>query len=97
MDSQQIESLKIVFVSRFPKDIDCPRGGVETATVGLARAIQGLGAKNIHVVSLERGIADVVKETHENIHLHRLGRSTWPCPSVEAAPTMTAADISFQP
>ena len=78
MDTQQIENLKIVFVSRFPKDIDSPRGGVETATVGLARAIQGIGVKHVHVVSLERDIASVVKETHENINVHRLGRSAWP-------------------
>jgi len=70
--------MKVVLVSRFPTSIDQPRGGVETATVGLAKALFAAGITDIHVLTLESGITDPIIEDHEGITVHRLKRSGWP-------------------
>ncbi len=70
--------MKIALVSRFPRDIDKPRGGVETATVGLARALQARQECEVHVVTLEQGLSSPTSECHEGIGVHRLPRSRWP-------------------
>lgn len=71
--------MRVVLVSRFPVDPDKPKGGVETATVGLARALVAEGISDLHVVTLEQGLqADVVQEVHEGIQVHRLPRSSVP-------------------
>ncbi len=70
--------MKIALVSRFPEDIDKPRGGVETATVGLARALKAREDCELHVLTLEQGLSAVLRECHEGIEVHRLPRSRWP-------------------
>ncbi len=70
--------MKVVFVSRFPKTVDTPRGGVETATVSLAQSLVDYQGLDVHVVTLERGLNEVVCETHGAITVHRLPRSAWP-------------------
>ena len=71
--------MRIVFVSRFPKEgIHNPRGGVETATIGLARALLGAGVSDLHIVTLERDIDVPQHESCEGIEVHRLPRSKWP-------------------
>ena len=72
------ETIRVVLVSRFPVDMDQPRGGVETATVSLARALLHLGVKDLHVVTLERHLGERKQERHEGIEVHRLPRSRWP-------------------
>ena len=76
--TDELKQGRIVLVSRFPAHIDQPRGGVETATVGLARALLGIGITDIHVVTLERQCERVCHETHQGIQVHRLPRSGWP-------------------
>ena len=71
-------AMKVVLVSRFPSDIDQPRGGVETATVGLAKALISLGITDLHIVTIEKHIADTCIENHEGFTVHRLPRSRWP-------------------
>lgn len=70
--------MKVALVSRFPVDPDKPKGGVETATVGLARALRDEGIKDLHIVTLEHGVTTPVLETHEGIQVHRLQRSRVP-------------------
>ena len=71
--------MRIVFVSRFPQNIDHPHGGVETATVGLLRALQSNGLDDLHVVTLEKGLATERQEEEQaGIRIHRLLRSSWP-------------------
>jgi len=70
--------MKVVFVSRFPRTVDTPRGGVETATVGLASALCQYEDVDLHVVTLERGLTDVIVEQHDGITVHRLERSRCP-------------------
>jgi len=71
-------AMKVVLVSRFPSDIDQPRGGVETATVGLAKALFSLGITDLHIVTIEKHIAETSIENHEGLTVHRLPRSRWP-------------------
>jgi len=70
--------LRIVLVSRFPQNIDQPRGGVETATIGLAKALIDFGAIDLHVVTLESDLQKTKKEFHDGITVHRLRRSRVP-------------------
>ncbi len=71
--------MKVVFVSRFPiGGANSPRGGVETATVSLARALLASGIEDLHIVALERGREDVTVEQHEGITVHRLPRTKMP-------------------
>lgn len=71
-------AMKVVLVSRFPSDIDQPRGGVETATVSLAKALFSLGITDLHIVTIEKHIAETCIENHEGLTVHRLPRSRWP-------------------
>ena len=71
-------AMKVVLVSRFPSDIDQPRGGVETATVSLAKALFSLGITDLHIVTIEKHIAETSIENHEGLTVHRLPRSRWP-------------------
>ena len=71
--------MKIVLVSRFPEDIDRPHGGVETATVALARALLDAGVEKLYIIALERDLNTNLKyEVYEGIHVHRLPRSFCP-------------------
>lgn len=70
--------MNVVFVSRFPVTVDSPRGGVETATLSLAQSLVTYQQANVHVVTLERELDDVMVESHGDITVHRLPRSRWP-------------------
>lgn len=70
--------LRAVLVSRFPKDPNKPRGGVETATIGLARALRDFANVEVHILTVEEKVSDVVREEIENISIHRLPRSSSP-------------------
>lgn len=74
----KIEEKRIVLVSRFPAEIDKPRGGVETATVSLAKALFNAGATDLHIVTLEKGLERPVQQNYDGIQVHRLQRSGFP-------------------
>jgi len=59
--------MRIVLYSRYPGDFDRPKGGVESATVNLARALARLPGNEVHVVTLERDIAARRGERDEDI------------------------------
>jgi len=64
--------MRIVLYSRYPADFDRPKGGVESVTVNLARALARLPENEVHVVTLERGLAMPRDERDEDIRIHRL-------------------------
>ena len=64
--------------SRMPADPDHPRGGVESATVGLVRGLAARDDIDLHILTLERGRdSDVVEET-PLATVHRLKRGRTP-------------------
>ncbi|MCK4851763.1 MAG: glycosyltransferase family 4 protein [Candidatus Omnitrophica bacterium] len=64
--------MKVVFFSRFPRDIDTPRGGVESATVNLAAALAAMDDIDIHVVTFEKQIRRAEVSRIGEITVHRL-------------------------
>lgn len=64
--------MKVVMFSRFPSDINHPRGGVETATIGLARGLMATSEIELHIVTLEKGRTGIETEIQEGITIHRL-------------------------
>lgn len=70
--------MKIAMVSRFPTDVDNPRGGVETATLGLYRALRGIDAGEIHILALTKSVSEIQVEEFDGLTVHRLPRSKWP-------------------
>ena len=64
--------------SRMPADPDQPRGGVESATVGLVRGLAARDDVELHVVTLEKELdADVVEKT-PLATVHRLAAGKTP-------------------
>jgi glycosyltransferase involved in cell wall biosynthesis len=70
--------LRVVIFSRFPETAERPRGGVESATVGLVRGLLERGDVEVHVVTLERAVNRVRVDSHDGVMVHRLPRSRWP-------------------
>jgi glycosyltransferase involved in cell wall biosynthesis len=71
-------SVRVALCSRFPAAIDQPKGGVESATVGLVRGLGARGDLDVHVVTLERGAGRVRVERHGGATVHRLPARWWP-------------------
>lgn len=70
--------MKIVIVSRVPSNFDHPRGGVETATIGLLRGLEAMAMAEIHVVTMERALSRIELSKHLAITVHRLPRTRFP-------------------
>lgn len=70
--------MKVVMFSRFPRDVEKPRGGVESATLGLLRGLAKLEGIELHLVTLEKGLSGDTIEKLGWITVHRLPRSNWP-------------------
>jgi glycosyltransferase involved in cell wall biosynthesis len=64
--------------SRFPEDVNKPRGGVETATLGLVRGLMALGSVELHLVTLEKGRTRQMVESSLGATIHRLPAPGWP-------------------
>lgn len=70
--------MKVAMFSRMPVDPDKPRGGVESATVGLVRGLSARDGVDLHVITLEKGRdADSVEET-SIATIHRLATGRMP-------------------
>jgi len=72
--------LRIVLVSRYPRSFDRPRGGVESVTVILARALARIDSMEIHLVTLEKGLFKEMIEHDGRVTIHRLPRTA--CPEI---------------
>jgi glycosyltransferase involved in cell wall biosynthesis len=70
--------LKIAIFSRYPSDSEHPKGGIESVTVVLAKALAQLGDLDVHVVTLERERTRVAVESNDAVTVHRLPRPRWP-------------------
>lgn len=70
--------MRVAIFSRFPRRSDRPRGGVETVTLALVRALEVMDDVDLHVVTLERDrrMSDV--STFGRTTIHRLPGSRWP-------------------
>jgi glycosyltransferase involved in cell wall biosynthesis len=64
--------------SRYPEDVNKPRGGVETATLGLVRGLMALGSVELHLVTLEKGRKERAVENSLGATIHRLPAPGWP-------------------
>ena len=64
--------------SRWPADPDQPRGGVESATVGLVRGLSARKNVELHVITLEKGRDDDVVEKTPLATVHRLAAGKMP-------------------
>lgn len=70
--------MKVALFSRYPNDPDHPKGGVESVTVVLARALARFDDLEVHLVTLERTQDRVVVSQDGRITIHRLPGSRWP-------------------
>ena len=73
-----MHAVKVAMFSRFPRDLRAPRGGVETVTLALSRALTRVDGIDLHVVALEKGLGRLEITQCEGITVHRLPRSRWP-------------------
>lgn len=70
--------MRVVLFSRYPRSFDLPKGGVESVTVILARALARMADLDVHLITLEKGLAEEMSETDDKVTIHRLAASTWP-------------------
>ncbi|MCD6303476.1 MAG: glycosyltransferase family 4 protein [Planctomycetes bacterium] len=70
--------MKVAIVSRYPRQADRPRGGVESVTVVLVGALARLEELDVHVVTLEADLSRPAVETAGRLTVHRLPGSRWP-------------------
>ncbi len=70
--------MKLALFSRYPEDSACPKGGIESVTVVLVKALSHLEGLDIHVITLERERTKVVVEYDGDVTVHRLPRTGWP-------------------
>lgn len=70
--------MRIAMFSRFPDHVDQPKGGVESATVGLVRGLSARPGTELHVVTLEKNRTLDVVEENELATVHRLHASGRP-------------------
>jgi glycosyltransferase involved in cell wall biosynthesis len=71
-------TVKVALFSRYPNDPGHPKGGVESVTVVLARALAQLDGLDVHVVTLERKRRETATTRDGTVTIHRLPGSPWP-------------------
>lgn len=70
--------LRVALLSRYPRQYNRPRGGVESVTVVLARALARLEDLEIHVITLDRSQSMLQVDRDGAVTVHRLPGSRWP-------------------
>ena len=70
--------MKIAIFSRYPLDSGRPKGGVESVTVVLVKALAQFDDLDVHVITLERDRATIAIEHDADVTVHRLPGSRWP-------------------
>ncbi|MDT8302440.1 MAG: glycosyltransferase family 4 protein [Sedimentisphaerales bacterium] len=70
--------MKIAIFSRYPSDSRCPKGGVESVTVVLVKALAQLDDLDVHIITLEQKRTDISVEQDGNVTVHKLPGSRWP-------------------
>ncbi len=72
--------MKVVFISRYPKTPDQPKGGVESVTTILAEALANHGVDELHVLTLRHDLKKDIIETFGKVTVHRLAVKK--CPQI---------------
>lgn len=70
--------MRLVLVSRYPRSFDRPRGGVESVTVILARALARMDNIDVHLITLEKNLTKDLSEQDGQVNIHRLPRTSFP-------------------
>lgn len=70
--------MRVVLFSRYPRSFNLPKGGVESVTVILARALSRMADLDIHLITLEKGLTEEMTEMDNRVTIHRLVASSWP-------------------
>lgn len=70
--------MKVVLFSRYPRSFNRPKGGVESVTVILAKAMARTADLDIHLITLERNLTHELTEMDGKVSIHRLPASGWP-------------------
>ena len=70
--------MKVAVFSRYPGDSERPKGGVESVTVVLVKALAQLDDMDVHIVTLEQKRAEIAVEQDGDVVVHRLPGSRWP-------------------
>lgn len=70
--------MKVVIFSRYPVDSSRPRGGIESVTVVLVKALSQIGDMEVHLVTLEGDRLKNTVEQDDAVTVHRLAGSPWP-------------------
>lgn len=66
--------MNIVLATWFPQDPATPRGGVETVSVNLARALADIPENEIHIVTFDSEIREFTRQQQVGATVHRLPR-----------------------
>lgn len=72
--------MRLVIVSRYPHSFGRPKGGVESVTVILARALAELENMDVHLLTLERNLPKETFERDGRVNIYRLPRTF--CPEI---------------
>jgi glycosyltransferase involved in cell wall biosynthesis len=70
--------MKVLLFSRYPKNAEKPKGGIESVTVILSQGLSLLKDIDLHVVTFDPEIEKDEMEKTDGITIHRLVPSGWP-------------------
>jgi len=70
--------MKIAMFSRFPRDLNAPRGGIETVTLALVKELAAKNNVDLHVITLQRDQAELEVRRQASATIHRLPGTRWP-------------------
>jgi glycosyltransferase involved in cell wall biosynthesis len=70
--------VRVAVFSRYPSDFSRPKGGVESVTVVLVRALAQIDGLDVHVLTLEPRRTRLAVEQDGRVTVHRLPGSRWP-------------------
>ncbi len=70
--------MRLALFSRYPRSFNLPKGGVESVTVILARALARMADLDVHLITLEQGLTEEIVEQDGKVTIHRLAASSWP-------------------
>ncbi len=70
--------MRLALFSRYPRSFNLPKGGVESVTVILARALARMADLDVHLITLEKGLTEEIIEQDDKVTIHRLAASSWP-------------------